>query len=105
MKLSCVIVFGIFLVGCASSQPKTSLSAGQATRLAIQAANTKAEGVFQCQPFHDGQTARLESGHWVWRELVPGDYEAEVEIAADGSIINVDVNLLSDLVNRKGITQ
>jgi len=51
MKLPCVIVFGIFLVGCASSQPKTSLSAEQATRLAIQADNTKAEGCFNASHF------------------------------------------------------
>ena len=97
MKMLSVIVFGIVLVGCASSQPRASLSAEQATRLAIQLANAKAEATYHRQPFHDGRTATFESGHWVWRELATGDLEAMVEIAADSSTNSVSLNLLSNI--------
>jgi len=97
MKTLLVIASGVILVGCASSQPKASLSADQATKLAIQLANAKAEATYHRQPFHDGQTATFESGHWVWRELTTGDLEATVEIAADSLTNSVSLNLLSNI--------
>ena len=123
MRMPFLVICAFLFIGCASSQPKDSLSAQQATRLAIQLANTKAEAAYQRQPFHDGETARFESGGWacvagayqrqlfhddktcresgvwVWEELAPGDIEAEVEIAADGSTNRVSLNLLSDVVD------
>jgi len=97
MKTLLVIVSGVILVGCASSQPRASLSAEQATTLAIQLANAKAEATYHRRPFHDGQTATFESGHWAWRELATGDLEATVEIAADSSTNSVGLNLLSNI--------
>jgi hypothetical protein len=100
MKTPFVIALGAVLVGCASSPPKTSLSAEQATTLAIQLANAKAQAMYHRQPFGDGQPAALESGHWVWRQLAPGDLEAEVELAADSSTNAVSLFILSDIINR-----
>lgn len=98
MKIPCVIVLGVLLVGCASSQPRAVLSTDQATRLAIQLANAKAEAIYHRQPFHDGHPAKFESGRWVWRELALGDFEATVELAADSSTNRVSLNLLSNLI-------
>jgi hypothetical protein len=50
------------------------------------------------QPFHDGQPATFVSGRWTWRELAPGDVEAVVELAKDGSTNSVAINFLSDIV-------
>jgi len=97
MKTLLLIVFGVILVGCTSSQPRASLSAEQATSLAVQLANAKAGATYHREPFHDGQTATFESGHWVWRELTTGDLEATVEIAADSSTNSVSLNLLSNI--------
>jgi hypothetical protein len=97
MKMSFITTCALLLIGCASTQPKASLSAEQATKLAILLANAKAEAVYQRQPFHDGKTARFESGGWTWEELATGDIKAEVEIAADGSTNHVSLNLLSEI--------
>jgi len=96
MKKIAIILFGLALVGCASSQPRASLTAEQATALAMRLANDKACTVFHRQPFHDPQPARFDGGRWVWRQLTPGDIEATVELAADGSTNSVILNLLSN---------
>jgi hypothetical protein len=116
-----IVASPLFLAGCRTSNQATScqcqntaipgttnsaltspnvlppaLSANQAARLAIQLANAKAEATYQRQPFHDGQPATFVSGHWVWRELAPGDFEATVELSADGSTNSVAINILSN---------
>ena len=90
MKIPTIIVLGFLLAGCASSQPKATLSVGQATVLAVQLANTKAEELWQVHPFHGWRRARFESGRWMWDELT-GNVQARVEIAADGSTNEVSV--------------
>jgi hypothetical protein len=96
MKRLLVAVLGVILVGCASSRPSASLTPEQAKTLALRLANDKASAVCHRQPFHDGQPATFVSGRWVWRELAPGDVEATVELARDGSTNNVAINILSD---------
>ena len=96
MKMPTPIILGFFLVGCTSSQPRASLTTEQATTLAMRLANDKASTVYHQQPFHDGQPASFEAGRWVWRQLRPGDFDATVELAADGSTNKVVVNLLSN---------
>jgi len=71
------------------------LTSGQAAQLATLLANNKAAVFYHCQPFHFGQPATFVDGHWHWRQTVPGDYEAIVEVAADGSTNKVIVNLLN----------
>jgi hypothetical protein len=97
MKMASVIVVAVLLVGCERSQPRASLSAGQATRLAIELANARAEATYHRQPFQDGRPARFESGRWFWSALAPGDLEATVELAADGSTNHVTLDLLSNV--------
>ena len=124
MKKAIAVIFAagtLVLTGCSTTQQATScqcqntaipgtansaltppsvlppaLSANQAARLAIQLANTKAQATYQRQPFHDGQPASFVAGHWVWRELAPGDFEATVELSADGSTNSVAINILSN---------
>jgi hypothetical protein len=79
-----------------STRPGASLNAGQARALALRLANDKAATVYHCQSFHDGQPAAFVSGHWIWRELAPGDVEATVALASDGSTNNVALNILSE---------
>jgi hypothetical protein len=115
MKMPSAIVLGVILVGCESSQPRAaashshplpaalpvrsgSLSSDQATRLAIELANARADATYHCQPFQNRQPARFESGRWVWKALAPGDLEATVELAADGSTNNVSLEVLSNVI-------
>jgi hypothetical protein len=96
MKTSLVIVLAFILVGCESSRQSASLTTEQATTIAMRLANDKASAIYHRQLFHDGQPATFESDHWVWRELVPGDIEATVKLAADGSTNSVVINILSE---------
>ena len=93
MKMPSIVIFGLFLAGCASPQPRVALTVEQATKLAMQLANAKSEALWHIQPFRDGQPARFESEHWTWYKLA-GDIEAKVEIAADGSTNKVSVAAL-----------
>lgn len=87
---------GLVLVGCASSKQQTSLSDAQATMMARQLANKQATLLYNCQPFHDGQPADFKNGHWRWTQLCSGDYEATVELAANGLTNRVVVLWLND---------
>ncbi len=98
MKIPSIIILAALLVGCTSSHPKESLSADQATKLAIQLANAKAGITYHRQPFQDGHPAKFESGRWVWTQLAPGDLDATVELAANGSTNQVVVNQLSNIL-------
>lgn len=80
------------------TRPLTSFTSVQATQLAIRLANEQAARVYHCKPFHDGQPAAFTKGFWRWHELCPGDYEADVQLLADGSPNRVTVNLLNDTV-------
>jgi hypothetical protein len=89
------LLLALGLVGCRHSVPLTN---EKASDLARSLANAKAQELYACQPFNDGPTARFDKGLWVWhdqrgRGLV--DYEATVELAADGTVKRVDVDLLS----------
>ena len=97
MKTSLIAVLGFILIGCASSRPSASLTPEQAKALALRLANDKASAIYPRQPFHDGEPATFESGRWIWRELAPGDIEATVKLAADGSTNSVAINILSNI--------
>jgi hypothetical protein len=96
MKTSLIAVLGFMLIGCESSRQSGLLTAEQAKTLAVRLANDKASAIYHRQPFHDGVPATFESGRWVWRELAPGDIEATVKLAADGSTNSVALNILSN---------
>jgi hypothetical protein len=96
MKSSCVIIFTLLLVGCAGTRQSASLTAEQAKTVAMRLANERAFTFYHCKPFRDDQPARLVAGHWVWTDRQGyghGDIQATVEIAADGSTNNVDLQL------------
>jgi uncharacterized protein YcfL len=100
MKTSLIIVLVFILIGCKSSQPNTSLTAKQATTVAVQLANEKASTLYQHQPFVDGQPAKFVEGRWLWVEqqgFGHGDIQASVELAADGSTNNVDLQFFDSL--------
>jgi hypothetical protein len=85
------------LISPASLFAPRALTNEKASKLARSLANAKALELYRCQPFSDG-AARFDNGLWVWREergrgLL--DYEATVELAADGSARRVDVVALS----------
>jgi hypothetical protein len=98
MKTSLIAVLGFMLIGCESSRQSALLTAEQAKTTAIRLGNDKASVICHRQPFHDGQPVTFVSGHWIWRELAPGDIEATVELAADGSTNSVAINILSESV-------
>jgi len=99
MKTSFIVLFAFLIAGCGSLQPKASLTAEQARTVAMQLANVKANALYHCQPFQDGQPVRFVQGHWMWTEnrgLGQGDIEAMVELAADGSTNSVKVEFLDN---------
>jgi hypothetical protein len=91
LKTSRIILFALLLAGCTSTHQTASLTADQAKSVAIRLANEKAAATYHRQPFHDGQAPSFVAGHWTWRQLVTGDLEATVELAADGSTNNVTI--------------
>ena len=96
MKIPSILISAFLLVGCASSHQHASLTAQQAKSLAIRLANDKAFALYHCQPFQDGQPAHFVAGHWIWTDqqgFGHGDVQAKVELAADGSTHDVDVQL------------
>jgi hypothetical protein len=96
MKSSLLVVLAFIFVGCESSRQSASLTAEQATTVAIRLANDKASTLYHHQPFVDGQPAQFVAGRWVWVEqqgFGHGDIQATVELAADGSTNNVDLQL------------
>ena len=98
MKAPYLILVSVALVGCGRVVPHTAaLTEKKASDLARSLANAKARELFRCQPFSDGPAAQFDKGLWVWhdqhgRGLV--DYEATVELAADGTANRVNVSLL-----------
>jgi len=96
MQTSLIAVLGFLLIGCTSTRPGAPLTAEQAKAVAMRVANDKSSVICHRKPFHDGQPATFASGHWQWRELAPGDVEATVELAADGSTNSVAINILSE---------
>ena len=97
MKTPCLIIFALFLLGCANTHQSVSLTAEQAKTVAIRLANDKASSLYHLQPFRDGQSAQFVSGHWLWVEqqgFGHGDLQVTVELAADGSTNEVDLQLL-----------
>lgn len=75
------------------------LTGAQAAQLATLLANNKAAAFYQCQPFHCDQPAIFVDGRWLWKQTVPGDYEAIVQVAIDGSTNRAIVNLLNSTIN------
>jgi hypothetical protein len=98
MKTPRIILFALLLVGCTSIHQTTSLTADQAKAVAIRLANEKSAATYHSEPFHDGQPPSFVAGHWTWRQIVTGDIEVTVELAADGSTNNVIFNQLADAV-------
>jgi hypothetical protein len=98
MKTPLILILGFMLTGCESSRQSASLTADQAKTVAIHLANEKAAATYHSQPFHDGQPPSFVAGHWTWRQLVTGDLEATVELAADGSTNSVTINQLVDQI-------
>ncbi len=100
MKIPFIAVSAVILAGCASPQPKPSLTAQQASALAVTLASNEASAVYHGQPFRSGEPARFVAGHWRWtgqRGYGQGDLQATVELAADGSTNQVVLNLLSNI--------
>jgi hypothetical protein len=81
------------------TEPSASLTAEQAKTLAMRLANDKADTLFHQRPFQGGQPAHFEAGRWVWTDSRGAgleDFQATVELAADGSTNKVDIRLLDD---------
>jgi hypothetical protein len=97
MKLASIITLGFLLAGCASSRQSPSLSAEQAATQAVGLANDKAFAVYHTRPFQLEQPAQFVAGHWIWSDrqgFGHGDFQASVELAADGTPQKVDVTFL-----------
>ena len=101
MKSLCLIPLLVLMLGCGApgTRQAAPLGAEQASLLARQAANAEAQALYQCQPFDNGPSARLEGGRWVWKDsraYGQCDIEARVSFAPDGSGRTVQVLLLDN---------
>ena len=97
MKTPSIVFFAILLVGCTRSHQTPSLTADQATAVAIRLANEKTSTLYQHQPFVAGKSAQFVAGHWLWvarQGFGRGDIQATVEVAMDGSTNRVVLQLL-----------
>ena len=97
MRILFIVIFALLIVGSESSLSSAPLTATQAKTLAVRLANDKADKLFHHRPFQDGQPAHLVAGNWVWvgrQGYGHGDFQATVELAADGSTNNVDLQCL-----------
>jgi hypothetical protein len=108
MKISPTIIFALLLLlaGCESSQRNVPLTAEQAKILAMRLANDKADMLFHHRPFQGGQSAHFAAGHWIWtdsRGVGILDYQATVDLAADGSTNNVAVQVLDSALHPRRI--
>ena len=102
MRTTCVIILALLLAGCTSSPPKVALTADQATALAIELANARADSLYHVRPFQDGPLARFLDERWTWtdrRGAGHQDVQVNVELAADGSTNCVDLKVF-DSMNR-----
>jgi hypothetical protein len=101
MKTSLILVLAFILVGCESSRRSASLTAEQATTVAMRLANEKASTLYQHQPFVAGQPAQFVAGRWLWvarQGFGHGDIQATVELAADGSTNSVGLQLFDSQI-------
>ena len=95
LLLLCILL----LTGCEASKTPPPLTAEQAGTLSAQLANDKADAVYHHRPFQSTQPANFEAGRWVWTDshgVGTFDFQAKVELAANGSTNNVDINVLDD---------
>ena len=109
MKIASIIVVTLLLVGCTSTRPNTSLTAEQVKAVAIKLANDKAFQLYHCQPFDVKAirqpgccVASFWQGHWVCmtqqRLSIDADIRATIELAADGSTNNVNLQIFKDRI-------
>jgi hypothetical protein len=101
MRTSFIVIFALLIVGCESSQRSAPLTAAQAETLAMRLANDKADKLFHHRPFQDSQPAHFAAGRWIWTDshgVGLEDFQARVELAADGSTNSVDIKLLDDVL-------
>jgi hypothetical protein len=100
MRALFVIALAVWFLGCRSTPQKVTLTPQQATSLAIELANDKSVSSYGFRPFRDGlQPARLVDGRWRWTGLKAfgrGDICAVVEMSADGSTHEIDLQLLDN---------
>jgi hypothetical protein len=97
MKTRWLVAFALLAAGCSARHEKAALNADQARIMAVQLANDKAAELYRCRPFQDTATVRFDAGHWVWTERRAAghsDFQATVELAANGSTNRVDIQLL-----------
>ena len=95
----CLAIMVLAMAGC--TKPRNSaLTTAEATSLALQLANEKAQALYQCRPYRDGPVAQLVDGCWVWharRGQGQVDLEATVKFSTNGAEPNVTVVLLDNL--------
>jgi len=102
VKTPLIAISALLLAGCESSTVNIPLTADQATILSVQLANEKANSLYHRQPFESKQPAQFENGRWIWigsQGVGILDYQATVELAANGSTNSVDVRLTDDALH------
>ena len=104
MKTPLIVISALFLAGCASSRNNPPLTAEQAGALSLQLANDRAESVYHRRPFANQQSAQFEDGRWTWTSsqgVGTLDYQARVELAANGATNSVHIKLTDDALHAR----
>jgi hypothetical protein len=102
MKTPLIAISALLLAGCESSSVNIPISADQAGMVSAQLANDKADAVFHRRPFENNQPAQFEEGRWIWTSshgVGTLDYQATVQLAANGATNAVDVRLTDDALH------
>ena len=97
-----IAISALLLAGCESSSNHTTITGEQAGALSVQLANDKAETVYHRRPFENKRPAQFQDGRWLWngsQGVGILDYQATVELAANGATNNVDVRLTDDALH------
>jgi hypothetical protein len=78
-----------------------SLTPQQAGAVAMQAANHEADSLYHCRPFLRSHPAQFAKDRWIWNDaggFGNGDFSVRAELALDGSIISMRVEILDNRI-------
>lgn len=101
MRTSVILFAVLLLAGCENPRATAPFSPEQAGKVSLQLANDKADAVYHRRPFQGSQPAHYEAGRWVWIDghgVGTFDFQAKVELAANGSTNHVDIRVLEDVI-------